>query len=205
MQCNLHEQIEVAYELFYFAVTYYKLSPENRIQKDLYELIHADLKNEFLVKLDNFILFLSNDIIRTCQAEKDQQLRKSGRKPPARGGSSLYRPIVFCEQHMFFVEDAAEEYDVQTAISNQHTLDCFKSVFELLHLLCENNFVEFKKEFREQKADSLKLNNRNLLIRSTIELRKLFKVYNERIRTLPHRILDFLNEIAQIPCEANQI
>jgi len=32
VQCNLHEQIEVAYELFYFAVTYYRLSPEGRVQ-----------------------------------------------------------------------------------------------------------------------------------------------------------------------------
>jgi hypothetical protein len=94
---------------------------------------------------------------------------------------------------------------VQSAIANQHTLDCFKSVFQLLHLLCENNFVQFKKEFREQKSDVMKLNNRNLLIRSTIELRKIFKVYGERIKTIPHKILDFLNEIAQIPCETNQI
>jgi len=46
----------------------------------------------------------------------------------------------------------------------------------------------------------LKLNNRNLLIRSTIELRKIFQVYGQRIKNLPHKILDFLNEIAQIPC-----
>jgi len=70
VQCNLHEQIEVAYELFYFAVTYYRLSPEGCVQQNLYELIHSDVKNEFLVKLDNFILFLSNDIIRSCEADR---------------------------------------------------------------------------------------------------------------------------------------
>lgn len=67
------------------------------------------------------------------------------------------------------------------------------SVFQLLQLLCENNFVKFKKEFREQKADTIKLNNRNLLIRSTIELRKIFRVYGPRIKCLPQKILDFLN------------
>jgi hypothetical protein len=36
-------------------------------------------------------------------------------------------------------------------------------------------------------------------------LRKIFKVYGERIKNVPHKILDFLNEIAQIPCETNQI
>lgn len=51
----------------------------------------------------------------------------------------------------------------------------------------------------------IKLNNKNLLIRSTIELRKIFRVYCERIKSVPHKILDFLNEIAQIPCEINQI
>ena len=163
------------------------------------------MKNEFLVKLDNFILSLSNDIIRNCEVE--EELTKSD-KPELlsrRKSTAVYRPKVFSQEQMFFVETACEESDVQSAISNQHTLDCFKSVFQLVHLLCENNFVQFKKEFREQKTEVLKLNNRNLLIRSTIELRKIFKVYSRRIKTLPHRILDFLNEIAQIPCEPNQI
>ena len=75
-----------------------------------------------------------------------------------------------------------------------------------MQLLCENNFVDFKMEFREQKIEkSIKTNNRNLLIRSTIELRKLFRMYRKEIQDLPEEILDFLNEIAQIPCYDNQV
>jgi hypothetical protein len=64
-----------------------------------------------------------------------------------------------------------------------------------MQLLCENNFVQFKKEFREQRGSDgrIKLRNRNLLIRSTIELRRLLGVYNPRIKDLPEKILDFIN------------
>lgn len=49
---------------------------------------------------------------------------------------SLYHPKIFSSEHMFFVDAPSEQYDVQAAIANQHILYCFKSVFQLLHLLC---------------------------------------------------------------------
>lgn len=172
---------------------------ENKVpgaQQYLYDLVHNDAKNEFLVKLDNFILFLSNDIIRCCEAEIQEKTEKQELERTL----NPHRQGVFNKEKQFFYEVEEKSSGVDNVIVNQHTLECFMSVFQLLQLLCENNFVQFKKEFREQKAETIKLNNRNLLIRSTIELRKIFRVYGERIKYLPQKILDFLNEIAQIPC-----
>lgn len=65
----------------------------------------------------------------------------------------------------------------------------------------------FKRELREQITEDglLKPNNKNLLLRSTIELRKVLKVFDDKINDVPLKIINFLNEIAQIPCYENQL
>lgn len=103
-------------------------------------------------------------------------------------------------------ESANGDVDFGETMRVQRIVESFKNTFIFMQLLCENNFVQFKKEFREQRGPDgrIKLRNRNLLIRSTIELRRLLGVYNPRIKDLPEKILDFINEVAQIPCYHNQ-
>ena len=43
-----------------------------------------------------------------------------------------------------------------------------------------------------------------MIEQSTFEIRKLFKIMSKDIVALPLSVLDFINEINQIPCEDNQ-
>ena len=49
-----------------------------------------------------------------------------------------------------------------------------------------------------------KTNSINFIDEGTLLLRKLFKVMNDKIVTIPPCILDFINEITQMPCIKNQ-
>jgi hypothetical protein len=82
----------------------------------------------------------------------------------------------------------------------------FKRVFRFLQLLCENNHVDNKKYFLVQKDenDQPKVNSINMIELATFEIRKLFKIMSKDIVALPSCVLDFINEINQIPCEDNQ-
>lgn len=82
----------------------------------------------------------------------------------------------------------------------------FKRVFRFLQLLCENDHQANKKYFLEQVDDDnvKKINSINMIEQATFEIRKLFKIMSKDIVSLPLSVLDFINEINQIPCEDNQ-
>jgi hypothetical protein len=50
-----------------------------------------------------------------------------------------------------------------------------------------------------KKASSI-----NFIDEGTLLLRKLFKVMNDKVVSIPPCILDFINEITQMPCIKNQ-
>jgi hypothetical protein len=49
-----------------------------------------------------------------------------------------------------------------------------------------------------------KINSINMIELATFEIRKLFKIISKDIVDVPLTVLDFINEINQIPCEENQ-
>ena len=50
-----------------------------------------------------------------------------------------------------------------------------------------------------------KTNNVNFIETTSFLLRKLFKVMNDKLVAIPATLLDFINEITQLPCINNQI
>ena len=75
-------------------------------------------------------------------------------------------------------------------------------IFRFLQLFCENNNVHMKKFLLEQINDDSqkKTNSINFIEEATLLLRKKFKIMNENVVNIPPCILDFINEITQIPC-----
>lgn len=89
------------------------------------------------MKLDNFIVFLSNDIWRKVLHPD------SSRQSPLK---------IFDKNVLAFKEVKSSEYGyLNKKVENSHIFDTFKNIFQFMQLLCENNFVEFKTELREQK------------------------------------------------------
>lgn len=50
-----------------------------------------------------------------------------------------------------------------------------------------------------------KTNSINFIETTTLLLRKLFKIMNDKVVNIPKTLLDFINEITQLPCINNQI
>jgi inositol 1,4,5-triphosphate receptor type 1/inositol 1,4,5-triphosphate receptor type 3 len=50
-----------------------------------------------------------------------------------------------------------------------------------------------------------KTNSINFIETTTLLLRKLFKIMNDKVVGIPQTLLDFINEITQLPCIDNQI
>lgn len=193
---NLEDNFKLTHELFFFSVNYFGNCQLTDSPQPLFELVKADQRNLFISKIDSLIEFFVGDIVRNYELE---QLRDS---------SSVSIDYIFRPQE-HAVDRPPEETvkNLEKSINRRYTFECCKNIYASLQLLCENNFVAFKREFCEQTQPDgrLKPNNRNLLIRSTIELRKVFAVFSDRINDLPFKIINFLNEIAQIPCYENQL
>ena len=75
-------------------------------------------------------------------------------------------------------------------------------IFRFLQLFCENNNIHMKKFLLEQINDDgqKKTNSINFIEEATLLLRKKFKIMNDNVVNIPPCILDFINEITQIPC-----
>jgi hypothetical protein len=75
-------------------------------------------------------------------------------------------------------------------------------IFRFLQLFCENNNVDMKKFLLEQinEDEQKKTNSINFIEEATLLLRKKFKIMNDNVVRIPPCILDFINEITQIPC-----
>ena len=103
--CNLQENIEVSYEFFKFVATYWdSIKQEKSPTPDrLYNLIHDDPKNEFLVKLDNFIVFLSNDIVR--KLEKREEKKDKSKSNPTLPPNPNLNPSPNSKQHTMNIFD----------------------------------------------------------------------------------------------------
>lgn len=81
-------------------------------------------------------------------------------------------------------------------------MSVFSNLFDFLHELCENNNVEAKNIIKYQGNPR---NTVNLLETAVVSLRKMVKVLNPKIITMPPRLLGFINETTQLPCIDNQI
>jgi hypothetical protein len=51
----------------------------------------------------------------------------------------------------------------------------------------------------------VKANNLDFIEITNVELRRLFKILDQRLVKLPLSLIDFLNEVTQLPCVDNQI
>lgn len=194
---NLEDNFKLTHELFFFTANFFGSCESTDAPQPLFELVkHSDPKNLFISKIDSLIEFFVGDIVRNFELE---HLRNSS----SVGIDYVFQP----ERHAIERPSEGSQGNLEQSINRRYTFECCKNIYASLQLLCENNFVAFKREFCEQTQSDgrLKANNRNLLIRSTIELRKVFAVFSDRINDLPFKIINFLNEIAQIPCYENQL
>lgn len=76
-----------------------------------------------------------------------------------------------------------------------------------MQLLCENNNVEMKKFIRLQCDENgqPRANSINFIEKTTLLLRRFFKIMNVNILAIPLFLLDFVNEVTQLPCVDNQV
>lgn len=55
------------------------------------------------------------------------------------------------------------------------------------------------------EGETVKTNYINFVSEACLLLRKLFKIMSSKIVSIPPSILDFINEVTQIPCLENQV
>jgi len=77
-----------------------------------------------------------------------------------------------------------------------------RRTFRFLQLFCENNNIEMKKfVMRQTNLDgNEKLNSINFIVEACMLLRQFFKIMSANVVNIPPNLLDFINEITQIPC-----
>ncbi|CAD8133692.1 unnamed protein product [Paramecium octaurelia] len=86
-------------------------------------------------------------------------------------------------------------------------LDVLCRFFRVMQLLCENNNSEMKEFFRRQTDDQniARINSINFIEFTSVQLRAYLKILSRAIIIIPASILDFINEVIQLPCIENQI
>lgn len=99
-----------------------------------------------------------------------------------------------------------DKTELQNEKSNEQAL-C--RMFRFLQLFCENGNIKMKRFLLEQYNDlegtQRKTNTINFIEVTTLLLRKLFKIMNNKVVGIPQTLLEFINEITQLPCIDNQI
>jgi len=80
-------------------------------------------------------------------------------------------------------------------------------IFRFLQLFCENGNNTMKNFLLQQTnvGGDKKTNNVNFIESTSFLLRKLFKVMNDKLVGIPGTLLEFINEITQLPCIKNQV
>ena len=80
-------------------------------------------------------------------------------------------------------------------------------IFRFLQLFCENGNNSMKDFLLVQinTNKEKKTNCVNFIETTSFLLRKLFKVMNNKLVGIPATLLEFINEITQLPCINNQI
>ena len=79
----------------------------------------------------------------------------------------------------------------------------------MLQLLCENNNSEMKNFLREQTDNDalVNINTINFIEHATKEFRIIIKIlsseFNENLNEIAIQIVEFTNEITQLPCQLN--
>ena len=98
-------------------------------------------------------------------------------------------------------KNVIEPYSTDDLIYQEECTTAYRRAFKFLQLLCENGNTESKIYIREQPG---KMDSINFINTATTQIRNLFVVMCKQIVDVPEFLLDFLNEVTQIPVKANQ-
>lgn len=92
-----------------------------------------------------------------------------------------------------------DKFEIQTELNYELAL-C--RAFRFLQLFCENNNIDMKKFLMKQINENGedKVTTINFIQEACQLLRQLFKIMSSKVVNIPPSILDFINEITQIPC-----
>lgn len=92
-----------------------------------------------------------------------------------------------------------DKFEIQTELNYELAL-C--RAFRFLQLFCENNNIDMKKFLMKQinEDGEDKVTTINFIQEACQLLRQLFKIMSSKVVNIPPSILDFINEITQIPC-----
>lgn len=106
------------------------------------------------------------------------------------------------ERRFGYEEETSEEEKLFKQL-----VSALSRVYRFLQLLCEGNNSEMKNYIRGQvDADGkIKTANFDFIEITNVELRRLFKILDNELVELPLSLIDFLNEVTQLPCIQNQI
>jgi hypothetical protein len=91
----------------------------------------------FISTIDNLIEFFVSDIVRNYELEKNQDSTSVGI-------DYIFKP----ESHTIEKLKGDDPRDLEKAIKRRYTFECCKNIYASLQLICENNFVAFKRELR---------------------------------------------------------
>jgi hypothetical protein len=92
-----------------------------------------------------------------------------------------------------------DKFEIETELNYELAL-C--RIFRFLQLFCENNNIQMKKFLMTQTnpVGTEKITSINFILEACQLLRQFFKIMSSKVVNIPPSLLDFINEITQIPC-----
>ncbi|CAD8193240.1 unnamed protein product [Paramecium pentaurelia] len=202
---NFDDRWELFNQLLIFSNAFL-LGGNTKCQDSLLLLLKQDSSNQMMSNLQQSILKFSKFVNTNFKIQKTK-FQKDKQNP--------FLSIVYVDNLTQFSEKTETlKRTLPSAIESQNTIKNRKlsikvmwRAFRMLQLMCENNNVQMKNYLREQtdKEDSVHINSINFIEFATKELRILLKILNKNVVSITQQIVDFINEVIQLPCFLNQV
>jgi len=191
---NLYSKPELLNEALLLGIVYL-YNGNTYCQNSILNELITDRSNSAFISLKNLIRNIGNFLIEVRKFKENEKKRDFSFK------------IVDSYDHFDRKENIlvkmfghkADKFEIQTELNYELAL-C--RTFRFLQLFCENNNIEMKKFVMNQTNDNgeQKITTINFILEASQLLRQFFKIMSIKIVNIPPSILDFINEITQIPC-----
>jgi hypothetical protein len=194
---NIWENVAFADSILLCGIAYL-FGGYTNTQKDMIDTIKADKENRVMRNLEYLISKLGEFIVKNIEesSKKDQ-------------GEKDHFSVTTIDNYDFYELDQKfvtrkNVFEPETTDEEIYTLTCIRTyqrAFRFLQLLCENNNTDGKNFIRDQKND---LKNFDFIKIAAKEIRNIFLFLTPDICEVSLFLLDFIQEVTQIPVKANQ-
>ena len=181
----------------------YLFNGNTECQDSLLRVLVGDPENMMLLNVKRLITTIGSFLIEIRKTKETGKLRKFAYKIIDTYDFFDVRNNIILKE---FSSGGFDKFEARTEKAYEQAL-C--RLFRLLHLFCENGNIGMKKfllaQTNDLEGENKKTNSVDFIETTTLLLRKLFKIMNDKVVEIPETQLNFINEITQMPCLDNQV